>query len=90
MDLALDVLLSVVDDLVLVMLVIYLGAMFYSGRDPYQDREFLMVFNALLIGVMAIIFFSQIGQSGNCFSCSLFILRDLIRHSILTLLQKIN
>lgn len=44
--------------LVLVMLVIYLGAMFYSGRDPYQDREFLMVFNALLIGVMAIIFFS--------------------------------
>ncbi len=44
--------------LVLVMLIIYLGAMVYSGKDPYNDREFLMIFNALLIGVMAIIFFS--------------------------------
>ncbi|MCP1382335.1 hypothetical protein [Runella salmonicolor] len=44
--------------LVLVMLVIYLGAMVYSGKDPYNDREFLLIFNALLIGVMAIIFFS--------------------------------
>jgi len=44
--------------LVLVMLVIYLIAIVYSGKDPYNDREFLMVFNALLIGVMAIIFFS--------------------------------
>jgi hypothetical protein len=44
--------------LVLIMLVIYLGAIVYSGKDPYNDREFLMIFNALLIGVMAIIFFS--------------------------------
>jgi len=44
--------------LVLVMLVIYLGAIIYSGSDPYNDREFLLLFNALLIGVMAIIFFS--------------------------------
>jgi hypothetical protein len=44
--------------LVLVMLVIYLGAMGLSGKNPYNDREFLMIFNALLIGVMAIIFFS--------------------------------
>ena len=44
--------------LVLVMLVIYLIAIIYSGKNPYNDREFLMVFNALLIGVMAIIFFS--------------------------------
>ena len=44
--------------LVLVMLVIYLAAMVYSGKDPYNDREFLVIFNALLIGVMAIIFFS--------------------------------
>jgi hypothetical protein len=44
--------------LVLVMLVIYLVALVYSGKDPYNDREFLMIFNALLIGVMAIIFFS--------------------------------
>jgi hypothetical protein len=40
------------------MLVIYLIAIIYSGKDPYNDREFLMIFNALLIGVMAIIFFS--------------------------------
>ncbi|NBA86549.1 hypothetical protein GVN16_12295 [Emticicia sp. CRIBPO] len=44
--------------LVLVMLVSYLVAIAYSGKDPYNDREFLMLFNALLIGVMAIIFFS--------------------------------
>jgi hypothetical protein len=44
--------------LVLVMLVIYLAAMVYSRKDPYNDREFLLIFNALLIGVMAIIFFS--------------------------------
>ena len=44
--------------LVLVMLVIYLVAIIYSGKDPYTDREFLLIFNALLIGVMAIIFFS--------------------------------
>jgi hypothetical protein len=44
--------------LVLVMLVIYLLAMVYSGKDPYNDREFLLIFNGLLIGVMAIIFFS--------------------------------
>lgn len=44
--------------LVLLMLVIYLVAMAYSGKDPYNDREFLLFFNLLLIGVMAIIFFS--------------------------------
>src|SRR5690606_16939948 len=40
--------------LVLVMLLIYLIAMVYSGKDPYNDREFLLIFNVLLIGVMAI------------------------------------
>lgn len=44
--------------LVLVMLVIYIVAIIYSGKDPYNDREFLLIFNALLIGVMALIFFS--------------------------------
>ena len=44
--------------IILVMLVIYLFAIFYSGKDPYNDRDFLLLFNALLIGVMAIIFFS--------------------------------
>ena len=49
--------------LVLVMLVIYLVAMVYSGKDPYNDREFLLIFNVLLIGVLAIIFFSVAGSS---------------------------
>ena len=44
--------------LVLVMLVIYLGAIIFTGKDPYNDREFLLLFNLLLIGVMALIFFS--------------------------------
>lgn len=43
---------------VLVMLVIYLGAILFTGKDPYNDREFLLLFNLLLIGVMALIFFS--------------------------------
>jgi hypothetical protein len=50
--------------LVLVMLVVYLVAMVYSGKDPYNDREFLLIFNALLIGVLAIIFFSIAEASG--------------------------
>ena len=44
--------------LVLVMLVIYLIAVVQTGKDPYNDREFLLIFNALMIGVMAIILFS--------------------------------
>lgn len=43
---------------VFIMLTIYLIAVLYTGKDPYNDREFLIVFNALLIGVMAIILFS--------------------------------
>ncbi|MGV3640924.1 MAG: hypothetical protein ACO1NZ_10415 [Adhaeribacter sp.] len=49
--------------LVLVTLVIYLGAIIYSGKDPYNDREFLLIFNLLLVGVMAIIFFSVAERS---------------------------
>jgi hypothetical protein len=44
--------------LVLVMLVVYLCAIFYADKDPYRDREFLLLFNGLLVGVLAIIFFS--------------------------------
>ena len=44
--------------LVLLMLTLYLVAVIITGKDPYNDREFLLIFNALLIGVMAIIFFS--------------------------------
>ncbi|HVE61131.1 MAG TPA: hypothetical protein VNA26_04885 [Chitinophagaceae bacterium] len=49
--------------LVLITLTIYLIAIVISGKDLYNDREFLLIFNALLIGVMAIIFFSVAGTS---------------------------
>ncbi|MFM7511424.1 MAG: hypothetical protein ACKO33_06610 [Bacteroidota bacterium] len=46
--------------LVLVTLVAYLVGIVIAGKDPYTDRDFLMLFNALLIGVLAIIFFSVV------------------------------
>jgi len=49
--------------LVLIMLLLYLPALLFSGKDPYQDREFLLIFNFLLIGVMAILFFSVAGTA---------------------------
>ncbi len=51
--------------LVLVTLVIYLIVVIYTGKDPYNDREFLLIFNMLLIGVMAIILFSVAETSRN-------------------------
>jgi hypothetical protein len=44
--------------LVTLMLFIFLGAFIYSGKDPYNDREFLLIFNGILIGVMALLLFS--------------------------------
>lgn len=44
--------------LVLITLVIYLISILVTGKDPYNDRDFLIVFNLMLIGVMAIIIFS--------------------------------
>lgn len=44
--------------LITIMLIVYLISIAFAAKDPYNDREFLIVFNALLIGVMAVIFFS--------------------------------
>ena len=64
--------------LVLVTLVVYLIAVIYTGKDPYNDREFLLIFNMLLIGVMAIIFFSIAESSktsgGKIITVMLFVL----------------
>ena len=46
--------------LVLIMLTSYLAAIAYAGKDPYSDRDFLLLFNLLLLGVMALIFFSVV------------------------------
>ena len=52
--------------LVTLMLLIFLMAFIYTGKDPYNDREFLLLFNVLLIGVIVIIFFavSEMSRSG--------------------------
>ena len=49
---------KITSPMVLIMLLIYLGAVLFSDNDPYNDRNFLLVFNLLLLGVMAIILFS--------------------------------
>jgi hypothetical protein len=43
---------------VLITLVIYLIAVIFSGKDPYTDRDFLILFNLMLLVVMALIVFS--------------------------------
>ena len=49
--------------LVLITLIAYLVSHYYFRKDLYNDREFLLTFNALLVGVMAIILFSVAGTS---------------------------
>jgi hypothetical protein len=51
--------------LVLLSAVVYLVAIAFSGISLSENREFLMVFNVLLLGVMAIIVFSlsELGKS---------------------------
>jgi hypothetical protein len=49
---------NIFSPLVLLTLVIYLMAIPGSGKNPYLDRDFLLIFNIMLLGVMAIIFFS--------------------------------
>lgn len=45
---------------VLVTLVGYLIGIAWASKDPFNDREFLLLFNVLLIGVLAIVFFSLV------------------------------
>jgi len=49
---------NIFSPLVLLSAVVYLIALVVSGKDPYTDREFLLVFNGMLLGVMAVIVFS--------------------------------
>ena len=49
---------NIFSPLVLLTAIIFLAALAISGKDPYNDRNFLMMFNAMLFGVMAIIVFS--------------------------------
>ena len=49
---------NIFSPLVLVTLLVYLISILTTGKNPYSDREFLLVFNLMLLGVMAIIVFS--------------------------------
>lgn len=49
---------SIFSPLVLFTLIVYLSTIVVTGKDPYNDRDFLLVFNFMLLGVMAIIVFS--------------------------------
>ena len=44
--------------IVLITLSIYIGSIIFFGSNIYNNREFLLLFNIVLIGVMALIFFS--------------------------------
>jgi hypothetical protein len=49
---------AIFSPLVLITLLVYLIAIVVSGKDPYNDRDFLLIFNIMLLGVMGIIVFS--------------------------------
>jgi hypothetical protein len=50
--------------LAFVNLFIYLATLMYTGKYPHNDRNLLLIYNALLVGVLALIFFS-IAETGN-------------------------
>lgn len=49
---------TIFSPLVLITLTIFLVTILATGKDPYNDREFLLIFNVMLLGVMGIIIFS--------------------------------
>jgi hypothetical protein len=51
--------------LVLVTLIVYLITLIGTGQNPYKDRDFLLIFNFLLLGVMAIVLFSIAGTTND-------------------------
>lgn len=50
--------------LVLITLIVFLVTIMVTGKDPYNDRNFLLIFNVMLLGVMAIIIFSVSETAG--------------------------
>jgi len=60
-----NIIANIFSPLVLITLVVYLISIVITGKDPYNDREFLIIFNLMLLGVMAIIVFSVSEISNN-------------------------
>ena len=70
--------------LVFMNLFIYISAMLYTKKYPYQDRNLLLLFNVLLMGVMALILFS-IAEAGKT-AKNKFSLIMLFSLSVLTII----
>ncbi|HUX95734.1 MAG TPA: hypothetical protein VMV47_08375 [Bacteroidales bacterium] len=49
---------TIFSPLVLITLIVFLITIVATGKDPYNDRDFLFIFNIMLLGVMGIIIFS--------------------------------
>lgn len=49
---------AIFSPMVLITLIIFLITIIVTGKDPYTDRDFLLIFNLMLLAVMAIIIFS--------------------------------
>lgn len=71
--------------LVFLTLLIFLSTVMYTRKNLYNDRDFLLLFNMLLIGVMAIIIFSITEATKN--NQSKFTLFILLGLSILTIIS---
>ena len=49
---------AIFSPVVFITLIIFLITILVTGKDPYNDRDFLLIFNIMLLGVMGIIVFS--------------------------------
>lgn len=49
---------AIFSPLVLLTLIVFLVTIVVTGKDPFNDRDFLLIFNIMLLGVMGIIVFS--------------------------------
>ncbi len=56
---------NIFSPLVLITLIVYLISILQTDKNPYNDREFLIIFNLMLLGVTAIVVFSISGTSKN-------------------------
>lgn len=54
--------------MVLLILSVYLFTLLNSDKDPYNDRDFLLIFNIILLAVLALIFFSIAEANASAFS----------------------
>lgn len=56
---------NIFNPLILITLIIYLISIIAKGNNPFINRDFLIIFNAMLIGVVALIIFSISERTNN-------------------------